>query len=230
MADTRPKKPSDVRVREIRLQHPEDPTKIIQLELTNTGLLTSDGIERWSISTSPAPPSSSSKITPLEGDLDVIAPGTAQCLGSRLITGVTQLSQTFEVLGDWSEWAKDGDSIEVTDSTGNDGTYTCDGDATFAAGVTTITVVEAIPDATVDGYITLEEVLITAIEMQAKLANTGLIAVGSSTILVSATTGIHLSAEMLRTVEAQAGGCLDLNDLWCDVGVAGEGVQFSIWR
>jgi len=52
MGEPRPIKPSDPRIQGIRLQHPTDSTKVIQLELVDTGLLTADNIERWSIASS----------------------------------------------------------------------------------------------------------------------------------------------------------------------------------
>lgn len=51
MTDERPKKPSDPGIIGIRLHHPTDQTKIIQLEMSNTGLLTSDNIEIWRLAT-----------------------------------------------------------------------------------------------------------------------------------------------------------------------------------
>ena len=52
MSDDRPTKPSDPRIKEIRFQHPTDPTKVIQLELANTGTVDAlDGTEIWRLAT-----------------------------------------------------------------------------------------------------------------------------------------------------------------------------------
>jgi len=48
---------------------------------------------------------------------------------------------------------KDGYTFTITGSTGNDGVYTCDGDSTYSAPDTTITVEETLPDGTDDGTI-----------------------------------------------------------------------------
>lgn len=70
------------------------------------------------------------------------------------ITGVTDGSGgSFEVAGDLSEIIYPGMSIAITASTGNDGTYKVTSVA-FATGTTTITVL-SVPDATVDGTLTL---------------------------------------------------------------------------
>lgn len=203
--------------------------RIIELEMVDTGLVSSDGISRFALATLPAPLSGTNKITPLEGDLDVIAAATAQCLGERDITAVVQLSQEFGIAGDWTDFISVGDAITVMGSTGNDGTYTV-ASATYATGTTTIVVNEAIPDATVDGRLKLAEVLITSAMIQAKTANTGIVAVGSAAILAASTIGVHLAAEDVIVFDAPAGKCIDLNDLWCDAAVNGEGVQFTIWR
>jgi len=67
------------------------------------------------------------------------------------ITGVDTSARTFSIAGDYSAHYRDGDSIRVANSTGNDGTYTVSGNATAATGETVITVVEDIPDSTADG-------------------------------------------------------------------------------
>lgn len=67
------------------------------------------------------------------------------------IIGVTPGSNEFEIDGDFTDEYKDQDSIRIEDSTGNDNDYTLDGDPVFGGGITTITVNETIPDATVDG-------------------------------------------------------------------------------
>ena len=68
------------------------------------------------------------------------------------ITDVIQGSKTFKFLLDSAEYFLVGDSIEVTGSTGNDGTYTVVS-SSFGAGKTSVIVQETIPDATADGDI-----------------------------------------------------------------------------
>lgn len=68
------------------------------------------------------------------------------------ITALVQLAQTFTVAGDQSAKFIATGVFGVSGSTGNDGTYTTVS-AIFGAGVTVITTVEAIPDATPDGNI-----------------------------------------------------------------------------
>lgn len=70
------------------------------------------------------------------------------------ITGVNVGAHTFRIAGNWTALFKDGCHVVVTGSTGNDGTYHCNGDSTYGAPSTTITVSEAIPVGTVDGNIT----------------------------------------------------------------------------
>ena len=75
------------------------------------------------------------------------------------ITGVTPGGAgagDFSIDGDWTSRYLAGNTIEVTDSTGNDGTYTISaGGSVFAAGITTIPVDEAVPNAVADGMITI---------------------------------------------------------------------------
>ena len=68
------------------------------------------------------------------------------------ITDVIQGSKTFKFLGDSTDLFLAGDSIEITGSTGNDGTYTV-ASSSFATGKTSVVVEEVIPDATADGDI-----------------------------------------------------------------------------
>lgn len=68
------------------------------------------------------------------------------------ITDVIQGSKTFKFLLDATEYFLTGDTIEVTGSTGNDGTYTV-ASSSFGAGKTSVVVNEAIPNATADGNI-----------------------------------------------------------------------------
>ncbi len=65
------------------------------------------------------------------------------------ITAVVQVSKTFTTTGNASALTG---NIDVVGSTGNDGTYTIVS-AVFGAGSTVITVTEAIPDATADGWV-----------------------------------------------------------------------------
>lgn len=67
------------------------------------------------------------------------------------ITGVNTGTKTFTISGDHTDEFKDGDTIRIVDSTGNDGDYTVNGDSTFGGADTSIIVDEAVPDATVDG-------------------------------------------------------------------------------
>lgn len=69
------------------------------------------------------------------------------------ITGVDQGTQTFTVAGDYTFAFVTTNQFVVAGSTGNDGTYNIVS-STFASGATSVVVVEAIPDATVDGAIT----------------------------------------------------------------------------
>ena len=68
------------------------------------------------------------------------------------ITSVDQVNKEFTLSGEWSEFFNEGDEIDITGSTGNDGTYTIV-EAEQLSGITTITVEEAIPSAVADGLI-----------------------------------------------------------------------------
>ena len=82
---------------------------------------------------------------------------------SDVITAVTDGGAgagDFGVAGDRSARYLVGQLFVVSGSTGNDGIYTVSaGGATYAAGVTTIPVDEAVPDATPDGSITLMQAI-----------------------------------------------------------------------
>ncbi|RLI54285.1 MAG: hypothetical protein DRP09_13485 [Candidatus Thorarchaeota archaeon] len=68
------------------------------------------------------------------------------------ITGVNQGLKQF-IIGTFKDsWYNIGDTVAVTGSTGNDGNYTISA-VTESAGATIITVQEAIPNATADGFI-----------------------------------------------------------------------------
>ena len=77
------------------------------------------------------------------------------------IVGVDDVAQTIELAGDLTRYFKaatlptGAQGFLINGSTGNDGTYTNAVDATFAAGKTTITTNEALPDPTVDGNVQL---------------------------------------------------------------------------
>lgn len=60
---------------------------------------------------------------------------------------------TITIATDVSAKFKDGYQFRISGSTGNDGIYTCNGNATYGAPNTTITVNETLPDGTDDGVI-----------------------------------------------------------------------------
>lgn len=68
----------------------------------------------------------------------------------QAITGVSQGSKTFTVAGALAGLVA-GDIIVISGSTGNDGVYHVV--STSGAGPTIVTVMEAVPNATVDGYL-----------------------------------------------------------------------------
>jgi len=78
---------------------------------------------------------------------------TALATGDYAITAVSVPASTFGIAGDHAAAFKQGEVFRVYGSTGNDRTFTCSIDSTFGAGTTTITVVETIASAVVDGYI-----------------------------------------------------------------------------
>jgi hypothetical protein len=71
--------------------------------------------------------------------------------GPYSVTALHQVNQTFDIAENVPGKFTDGSYFSITGSTGNDGTWICDGDAEWTAGVTRITVTEAIPSAVVDG-------------------------------------------------------------------------------
>jgi len=93
------------------------------------------------------------------GDFDVDRPVSINgaglllqpSIGTFAITGVDRMAGTFTVAGDQTGSFLSGSDAIVTGSTGNDGSYTIVSSVFGTA--TTITVDEAIPDATVDGSI-----------------------------------------------------------------------------
>lgn len=72
---------------------------------------------------------------------------------TQAITAVNQGAKIFTIAGDFVDSFKPGRTLEVDSSFGNDGTYTVD-TVLLSGGDTAITVIEAIPDDTVDGNIT----------------------------------------------------------------------------
>lgn len=72
------------------------------------------------------------------------------------ITAVSTAGQWFEVAGDRTDRFQAGESFTVAGSTGNDGTYTVVS-ATLQGSDTRIVVQEAVPDATADGNISLDD-------------------------------------------------------------------------
>ena len=74
---------------------------------------------------------------------------------TRTIDVVNVGADQIEFPGDWTAIFLDGVTFRITGSTGNDGTWTCDGDSTYS-GIslrTTVTTVEDITDATTDGIV-----------------------------------------------------------------------------
>lgn len=96
------------------------------------------------------------------------------------ITGVDQGLQTFSVGVDLTSSLAVGAIFRVLFSSGNDGNYTVAG-AVFGAGTTTITVVEAIPDPTVDGKVDTFGALSVAGDHTADIVAGGYVTVRGST-------------------------------------------------
>lgn len=98
--------------------------------------------------------------------------------GSYSITGVNQGTKTFTIAESKASQFTDGTHFTISGSTGNDGTYTVNGDAT---GTTDIVVDQAIPDATVDGTISTIWTAMTAADnalqnLTAEFTKDGLVA------------------------------------------------------
>ena len=66
------------------------------------------------------------------------------------VTGGNQVGHTYTLGGDQRQWFSVGGTFAIAGSTGNNGTYTCSA-LSYAAGTTTLTVVEAIPTTTFNG-------------------------------------------------------------------------------
>lgn len=75
--------------------------------------------------------------------------------GVHAITFVNQVGQQFAIAENVPNRFRAGDTFTITDSTGNDGTYTCSINSTWDGVKLNIITVEAIPDATVDGDINI---------------------------------------------------------------------------
>jgi hypothetical protein len=117
-----------------------DEDALVQLDLVDTGKVTTDGLKIFAMGTVPtALPGSSSKLSPSSSELDVAAAGTAETLAKFIITGLDVPTQAFEIAGDWTKYFKAGDTITIAGSTANDGTYIIS-TATYATGTTTIVV------------------------------------------------------------------------------------------
>lgn len=72
---------------------------------------------------------------------------------THVIVGLNQGSKWFEINGDYTTRYLTGITFNVSGSTGNNGLYTCASNSTFIGGKTRITVVQSIPNATVDGNV-----------------------------------------------------------------------------
>ncbi len=69
------------------------------------------------------------------------------------VTGGNQGNKEFTIAGFHIYHFRNNGTIEIQGSTGNDGTYTINGNSTYSSGTTTIVVDQAIPSATFDGNI-----------------------------------------------------------------------------
>lgn len=226
MADALPDKPSDPRVRVLRFLHPDDSTKVIQLELVDTGKTTGDGLSVFAIGTVPTSPIPSSiKKSPYAGLASVAALGTRESLNQFPITNAAIATDLITIAGDWTSFITTGDSITIYGSTGNDGTYTVVS-RVYVAGSTVIELETGdITDATADGKVSLAEILIISAVVQAKNTNTDVVALGGQFAAVG--IGIQLTAGEFAIIEAGAYP-IDLAEQFIDVAVNGEGVTWYI--
>jgi hypothetical protein len=74
------------------------------------------------------------------------------------ITAIDQGTKTITVIGDHTTTMGTGETLQISGSTGNDGSYTSTG-ATLSGGNTEVVVSEAIPDGTADGTLYTEAML-----------------------------------------------------------------------
>lgn len=103
------------------------------------------------------------------------------------IVAVSVGSKTFGVVGDYLDTFLNGRTFTVAGSTGNDGVYTVAGQSySLITGETTITTVEAIADATVDGTITVGQITFASLTEQLQTA--------IDTAALAATVKFHDSA------------------------------------
>ena len=222
--DNRPNNPSDPRILFLRAQHPTDPTKVIQLQIVNTGTILTDGVEEWALASVPGTPGSSAKVRPSEGAATVTTAETAVCLNQFTITAADHTAEEIGIAGDWTEYITAGDNLTVSGSTANDGTYEVD-TVSYATGDTTIVFVAgSLTDSNVSGNIVFAELLIQSIAIQGKAANTNYIYAGGKGI--AAGLGVAIIANGVYIMEAN-GYPLDLADIYIDAGTNGEGVTWT---
>ena len=112
------------------------PLGSLKLDLAQVGTPTYEDVQDWVNTTQSAG----------------LISGGAIAATSYAITDADDVAETFKVAGDMTAYFTDGAVFTVSGSTGNDGDYTTVGNATYAAGETTITVAD-VPDGTDDGDI-----------------------------------------------------------------------------
>ncbi len=71
---------------------------------------------------------------------------------ANIVSAVDTINDTFSIDGDFTGYFLDTNTFYVVGSTGNDGKYTVNTDAVFIGGKTVVTVLDEIPDGTVDGF------------------------------------------------------------------------------
>lgn len=211
-----------------KLQNPDDDTEIVQIGYVDTGLLTLNGEKIFATLTSPGSlPGASLKVSPSEGATAVAAAATAESLNQFPITAADHTAEEIGIARDWTGYITAGDSLTITGSTANDGTYVVDS-VTYAAGTTTIVFVAgSLTDSTVDGDISFaaDKFLIQSIVIQANAANTNKVYVGGAGI--AAGLGISITAGEFAILEAN-GYPLDLSEIYIDVDTNGEGVTWTL--
>jgi len=123
---------------------------------------------------------------------------------TRAITEASIAGDTFKVAGDVTALFTDGVSFRVTGSTGNDGTWICDGDSTFGAGATTIAVTGDVTDATADGILELWREV-------AQITNLSGPALSLDTVDVTAHNSTGAWEEVVPTIVRSGKVTLDIN-------------------
>ena len=204
-----------------------DEDALVQLDLVDTGKVTSDGLKIFAMGTIPAIPGSSSKISPGEGTAVVALAGTGETIAQFPITSATILTSTFTIARDWARFYKAGDTLTVSGCTmpgGNDGVYTVVS-AVYATGTTSIVVAEAISSAVVEGTIVPTEMLVQSLVIQAKSTNTGDVIPGD--VDAAAGLGFTLAAKDRCSFDGN-GYPMDLAEFYIDVTVNGDGVTWYI--